>query len=298
MLPVLFFKRILKFKHDALAKLRDKRKAERFSVGPNFTLKGSVNLVGVDNQGNLLVPKDGTGRGWGGHLANISSSGVSLLLPSAAATARGEKTILTLTLESHEVKIDCVVAHFRVLSSYAVCGLELQFTDFVPQKSFLQLLEAVAIGASLAPVESGQGKRHATGLSSDLFRATGKAELYIFRDTSSKAIERFDLVIGEHCLRGEAKTRELSVYPRGAAAKPFKSGPTTPAAPEVYEEMRRLFRWIAPNLTKVVPSDVRAFLKQFADQRTTSRPTVDSKAAAWRPPTNPARTGGSAPQMR
>ena len=58
---MLFFKRILKFKHDALAKLRDKRKAERYTVGPYFTLKGSVNLVGVDNQGNLLVPKDGTG---------------------------------------------------------------------------------------------------------------------------------------------------------------------------------------------------------------------------------------------
>ena len=51
----------------------------------------------------------------------------------ASATARGEKTTLTLTLENHEVKIDCVVAHYRVLSSYAVCGLELQFTDFVPQ---------------------------------------------------------------------------------------------------------------------------------------------------------------------
>ena len=285
---MLFFKRILKFKHDALARLRDKRKAERYNVGPYFSLKGSVNLVGVDSHGNLLVPKDGTGHGWGGHLANISSSGVSLSLPPAAVTTRGEKTMLKLTLENHEVQIPCVVAHFRVLSSSAVCGLELQFTNFAPQKSYLQLLEAVAIGALMAPVDSSQGKRHPSGLVSDQYRATGKAELTVFREASSKALDSFELVVGEHVIRGEAKLKELGVYARGTTTKPFKPGTTASASPALHEEVRRLFRWIVPNLTKAVPSDVRAFLKPFAERRAASRPAVDSYPQAWRPP------GGSA----
>jgi hypothetical protein len=133
---VLLFKRILDFKKAALARLRDKRKGIRHPVGQGFPLKGTVSL-----RGGASAACD-----WAGSPANLSATGVSLLLPPAAITARGEQTTLRLTIDQYTLQLPCVVAHFRVLSTHAVCGLTLDFPDFTVQKAYCQLLEAVRIG--------------------------------------------------------------------------------------------------------------------------------------------------------
>ena len=244
---MLLFQRILDFKQAALARLRDKRKSVRYPVGPGFALKGTVSL-----RGQASASSD-----WSGQLANLSPCGASLLLPPAAITDRGEATTLTLTIEQHTLKLPCKVAHFRVLATHATCGLTLEFPDYQVQKGFAQLLEAVRIGATLAPVKPA-GRRPAAA-SVEQYRAGTATRLSVWRGAGDAAIERFEFVLGDHVVRG-GTTSPLVITSKDERGD-------APGA-EVVAEVKRLFRWSLANFGKTVPTDVRDFLRQAAaDQR-------------------------------
>jgi hypothetical protein len=288
---VLLFKRILDFKQAALARLRDKRKGVRHAVGPGFPLKGTVSLRGGAS----------TACDWSGALANLSTTGVSLLLPPAAITTRGEKTVLRLTIEQHLLLLPCVVAHFRVLSTHAVCGLTLAPSDFTSQKAFFQLLEAVRIGASMAPVKPAVPARSPPGLVLEQYRADAKSRLAVWRQAAGGQIDSFELVIDNHCLRGEAAGPTLEVYARQAAGGTGKTARSDPAynlSAGVTEEVRQLFRWVLANLTKAVPADVPAFMQHVSKGPRTpaGRETARSlPPTASFPPPKPRRPGTRPP---
>lgn len=281
---VLFFKRILDFKQAALARLRDKRKAARHPVGPGFPLKGTVGLRGLAS----------TSCDWSGSLADLSSCGASLLLPPAAATIRGEKSILRLTIEQHALQLPCVVTYFRVLSTHAVCGLRLEFPDFNGQKAFSQLLEAVCIGASFAPVKVSALAGHPPGLKLEQYRADAQSRLAVWRKSADRQIDSFELVLGDHCLRGEAEGPTLEVYARqaaGGAGKAARSAPAYRLTAGVAEEVRQLSRWVLANFTQAVPADVRAFLQHVitkprspAERKIAQTFPAPPRRAATRPP--------------
>jgi hypothetical protein len=42
------------------------------------------------------------------------------------------------------------------------------------------------------------------------------------------------------------------------------SNPVFDSSGGLHDEIRQLFRWILPNLSRDVPDDVRAFLQRFA----------------------------------
>jgi hypothetical protein len=272
---VLLFKRILNFKRDFLAKLRDKRKSTRFPVGQLFPLKATVNLVGPDAVGST----PGTGYDWGGRLINVSSNGAGLQLLRAATTYRGEKTELKLTLEDHGLAIPCEVAHFRTFSGYSLCGLSLQFTDFNAQKAYLQLVEAVSIGASFTPPKGKGGGGGRPGLVRDQFRAGSKATLNVWRVAKTGQLDGFEMLVGDHSLKGGPNSPVLEVYRVG---KP----PKLEGSAEVAGEVRRLFRWIVPNLPpKLVPSEVRHLMERLASSKGAVAGGSGSVLRASAPPT-------------
>jgi hypothetical protein len=58
----------------------------------------------------------------------------------------------------------------------------------------------------------------------------------------------------------------LEAYVREATDS-FKgklSNPVFDTSGGLHDEIRQLFRWIMPNLSRAVPDDVRAFLQRFA----------------------------------
>ncbi|MBL9214757.1 MAG: PilZ domain-containing protein [Opitutaceae bacterium] len=276
---MLFFKRILNFKRDAMARLRDKRRARRYPVGPGFALKASVNLAGIDDPARIATTPVGLGREWAGHLSNLSSGGVSVQLPPAAMTLRGERTVVKLALEHHRLEIPCVVAHFRVLNSVALCGLSLKFPDFTAQKAYLQLLAAVRLGSSFEAGPARRGRHNPAGTVREEYQAENRTRLTAWRDTSSRELHSFELMLDDHCLRGRADSPTLDVYTRqreNKTAPAAVSAPTHRLSTGTHAEVRQLFRWVVPNIGKPVPSDLRAFLQRFAHARTD-----------WRPPTAP-----------
>src|SRR5258706_289088 len=97
------FSRILDFKRQVLARLRNKRAHPRHRVGADFPLKASLGLVGSEKFNADQASVRGRGLHWSGRVGDISANGLNILLSPAATTARGEATILRLTLEDQEI---------------------------------------------------------------------------------------------------------------------------------------------------------------------------------------------------
>jgi hypothetical protein len=249
---VLLFKKILNFKGPG--GLSDKRGATRHPVGAKYPLKAKVTLVGRDGEGNILKADDNRAMDWGGLLMNMSSGGVSLRLHPAAMGERGENCRLKLELDHRLFEIDGTVAHFWSGPQHATLGVALVFPDSHTQKAFRQLVEPVAIGSSMEPVE--KVKQDVEGLKKEQYASDEENVLSIWRDAAGKVIEHFELRTHGFYIRGSAQAPGLQI---GAIAG-TKSGLT----PTQTNEVRALFQLIVPNIAKAVPADVRAFLDQFA----------------------------------
>ncbi|MES1167583.1 MAG: PilZ domain-containing protein [Oleiharenicola lentus] len=276
------FTRILDFKRDFLARLRNKRSHPRHRVGAGFPLKASLNLVGEESYNAKRTPVRGTGLAWSGRVGDISANGLNLILPPAAATARGEPSVLKLTLENHALEIPCTVAHFRVHgSSHALCGIRLAFDDFKTQKAYLQLVEAVSMGASFAPAGPGRSQ---PGFVRRSWRSVNKALLTDWRDAGSRALDHFELTLGEHSVQGQSSRPGIEVHHRGNNAKSV--------SPAVEGEVRQLFRWVVGNLPKNVPADLREFMTRIGSSVPSAPPSAWGAPGGARPPIAPA---GSAP---
>jgi hypothetical protein len=268
---VAFFKHILDFKRAALARLKDKRKARRYYVGPAFPLKARIVLTDSDGsprKGKEPPPPD-SGRNWGGSLFNMSGEGLSLQMPPAAIAKRGEETSVTLSLDGHELKLPCRVAHFRVQAGTAYCGLTLEFPGETERKAYLQLLEAVALGSTLAPAAGSASSHDRPGLRAERYKSARPALLTAWRDAGSGDLAGFELVLRDHCLHGEAKRPTLEIFANKAGGeKTAWSAPGFGFSTGVENgELRQLFRWVALNTSRTIPTDLREMMRFFAHAR-------------------------------
>ncbi len=253
------FSRILDFKKGFLSRLRDKRAQPRFTVGATFPLKASLLLTGDVRPAKKGESKPRpAGLSWSGRIGNLSSNGLSVLLPPAAHTVRGEETIVRLTIEGHELEIACVVAHFRVFSTHSVCGVKLNFDDYAVQKGFHQLVEAVRIGTSF---EVARPAKQSGEQISQQWRSVNRGTLTEWRSADTRKVQRFELAVGEHRLSGQASPRHINITPRSTASR-------APIPVSTAVEVRDFMRWVAANLPKGVPADLRDLIGNLtaADQ--------------------------------
>ncbi len=247
------FTRLLDFKNGFLTRLRNKRRHPRHRVGTGFALKASLNLSGSGKVNPGKAPARGSGVNWGGGVCDISAGGLSIILSPAATTVRGESSVLHLTLDKHEIVIPCTVAHFRLYSSHALCGVQLEFDDFKPQKAYLQIVEAVKLGSSFEPM--GPGRKQA-GFVSRSWHSTQKTHLTEWRPANALVVDHFELSFGDYKVTGWKARPGLEVHHRKGGEKSV--------APAVETEVRAMYRWIVGNLPKNVPADLRELMSRSA----------------------------------
>lgn len=281
-----FFTRILKFPHALLARLRDQRKQPRHRVGADFPLLATVRLSGDDGAPSPSASR-GPGSTWSGRVSDISANGLSVRLPVATATARNETSTVRITLEGRELAIPCTVAHFRVHPAYALCGLRLDFDEFAAQKSFLQIVEAVSLGGAFAPVGGDRAPRIALGLARRQWRSLKHAKLTEWRETGTRKLDRFELLLEEHCIEGRMTEPGLKISPE---ANRTKSAP-----PTVEAELGQFFLWVVANMPASVPADLKEFMRRTATatvaapKRGTRPPIVAPPPSEWAAPKRTAR---------
>lgn len=261
---VSLFKRLLNFPRETLARLRDKRRARRYPLGPGFELEASVNLIGSDSLVRIRQAA-GSGCRWGGRVVDLSASGLRVMLPAAAITVRGEVTLVTLTISRHQLTVPCEVAHFRVHNHHSIAGLKLQFGDDEAQRAYLQLVEVAATGATLEPARL-KVKPAVKGLLHEGYRSDNGVELHAWRAKKGATLQAFEFLFPGYCLRGETGRPGLEVFSpgQGGAGGTAWAAPDHVLCPGAHGEVRQYFRWVALNAGPAVPADLRALLTRCA----------------------------------
>lgn len=258
---MLLFKKILNFSKEAVAS-SDKRQAARYPVGPAFPFKSVLTLIGHDGEGNA-IPDSNKGQDWAGRLSNISASGASMQIHSSAVALRGEPCVFKLSLDGYLLEIPSTIAFFRFYPQYALCGFSFNFHDFEVQKSYLQILEPVTLGASLAAADPKKIKQDIEGLTKEQYVGDKAARLTVWRDTGG-AIHSFEFRMHDYCVRWAQGMTEVQTGAFDPTASGKKGGMTLSGlTPVQKEEVHWLFCLAVPNLAKAVPQDVRKFLSQL-----------------------------------
>lgn len=262
---MLLFKKILDFQK-ADGGLLDKRGAKRYPVGAKYPLKAKINLPARDGEGNALPPGKGAPMDWGGQLANLSNSGVSIRLHPAAVAASGDRSTFMLELDNRLFETPATIAHFRINPQYVTCGVVLNFPDHHTRKAYLQMMEPVVIGSTLAPLPGSKVKQDLPGLVKEQYEGESDSVLSVWRDNSGRNPKLFELLVHDYCIRGNTELPGLKLsYRDGSKAGKRTSRPALPVAlpPSLKVEVHQLFQLIVPNLGKAVPSEVRRFLELF-----------------------------------
>ena len=198
---------------------------------------------------------------WTGRLINISALGASMQIHPAATGHRGEPCTLRLSLGDCDLEIPGTVAQFRGYRDYALCGLSLTFPDFETQKTYLQLVEPVAFGATLTPRETRRVKQDAPGLHKEEFSGHASALLTVWREIEGGSLHGFDFRMNSYGVRWSSGMPELETYGFTVLEKAGKGG-THQLSEAQQEEVRWLFCLAVHNLAKAVPADARKFLRQ------------------------------------
>jgi hypothetical protein len=252
---MLLFKRILNFTRSNVA-ASEQRGAERHVVGSAVQFKVALTLLRHDAAGKA-DPRGRQGPDWTAKVMNLSTLGASVQLPAAAHAHHGEVCRFKLSLGDYHIDIPGKVAYFRTFPTHATCGVAFEFDFFEIRKAYLQLLEAVAIGASLAPVPAAEIKPDATGLDKEVYRGKDGAQLTVWRTEADGDISRFDFRMSDYGVRWSTGQTELETY---ASARKSSGGELTRAE---HDEVSWLFCLAVPNLAKAVQSDVRKFLSSL-----------------------------------
>lgn len=247
---MLFFKRILKFDKKAVEE-RAQRRDVRHTVEPGSPVRAAIRSGHHDEPVKLL---------------NLSGHGAAIELGPKGVHRRQDPGELRLELGKRSLRLDTVVAHVLTESTRIKLGLEFKFANLDEQKNYLQLLEPVAIGASLKPGNPKLVREKEAGLLTKQYVGPGDTLLTVWRQFAGQAIHSFEFRMHDYFVRSSSTPKVLEIYTCEAQAHEQKQGYDVPAlkrATDQSTEIRQLFLWVVPHLSKAVPDDIREYLAAF-----------------------------------
>lgn len=248
---MLIFRRLFNFEKEKL-KQSELRLNHRYTPGAAFPLRATLNLGG---------------RNCSGVLQNISGNGVGLLIGSENPVTPEQSVRVLLELDQHRLDIPARLAHVAPQAKGIYCGLGLSFDDFLLQKTYLQLLQPIAIGQSLQPVAADRVIQNEPQFIKQIYRGESGSALTVWLAmTLGTPLHSFEFRMSDYFCRADMATGVLEAYTleESESHKGKLSTPVFDVSGGLNDEIRQLFRWIVPNLSHAVPDDVRASLQRFA----------------------------------
>jgi len=245
------FQRIFNFDQAAVAQM-EQRLNNRYTPGAAFPLQAWLLTEGNETPAKIL---------------NVSGNGIGLLLEPDTLPAEEDAVKVRLRFGAHQQLVDGRVVHLRPEAAKAYCGVGLKFADFPSRKTYLQLLQPVAIGQSLQPVPADQVVQDDPPLLRQVFRGDDKALLTVWLEPGPERVfHRFEFRLKDYLCQADRASHLLETQaPAEATSHAGKSSnPVFDISGNVQAEIRQLFRWTLPNLSAGVPDDVRAFLQRYA----------------------------------
>ena len=251
---MLFFKRILGAPQDDAPS--ERRGGQRYAVGAAFPMKVILNTQGRDEMGQLLKSKDEAGWDWTGRLINLSTSGARMQVPSTMHSHQGDPCQLKFEIEGYQLLLPGRIAHISERRDSFIYGLQLDVSSDEHGQAYRQLVDLVALGATLQPAKP-SAPDETTGYLVEQYVGEDKSRLDVWREYAGRTIVAFDFRLKEYCVRGLLDRPTLEYF--------VDVNDETQLAPEAQTaEIHRLFHWVVPNVSATVPADVREFLQKFA----------------------------------
>jgi hypothetical protein len=252
---MLFFKRILGSREPDAPP--DRRVGSRYPVGARFPMKVLLNMQGRDEMGQTLRSKDGTGWDWTGRLVDLSPDGARMQVPPTMLAHEGDACQLKFEIEGYQLALPATLAHISERRDSFVYGLQVDVGTGEAGVAYRQLLELVALGATLKPVKPSTPDE-SSGYLVEQYAGEDGSGLEVWREAAGRTVTAFDFRLKECRVRGLHDRAQLEYL--------VEVGPGTlqPAAASQAAEIHRLFHWVVPNIAKTVPADVREFLQKFA----------------------------------
>lgn len=246
------FKRIFNFEPIAVKQM-ELRLNTRYTPGAGFPLEAALVLA--------------DGKEWPAKVLDISGNGLGLEVAPAAPLVEKSAVKVRLRFGRHEQLLGAKLVQVRPNRKGSYCGIGLKFADFLAQKTYLQLLQPVAIGQSLEPVAAELVIQNEPRFTKKVFRGDEQSVLTVWVEKDSATpLHSFEFQMHDYFCHVDGKSGVLEAYERAAtdSHKGKLSNPVFDISGSLHAEIRQLFRWILPNLSPRVPDDIRAFLRRFA----------------------------------
>jgi len=248
---VLVFHSIFNFDQAAVTHL-EQRMNTRYTPGATFPLQAWLLVAGTESPAKI---KD------------ISGNGISLLLEPGAPVTPDATVQIRLRFGAHQQLAGGLVVHLHADEKGLHCGISLVFADFPARKTYLQLLQPIAIGQSLQRVPEDRVIQNEPQFIKQVFRGDEDSALTVWlANSAGTPLHSFEFQMQDYFCHVDGKSGVLEAYQRedSGSHKGKLSHPVFDISGSLQSEIRQLFRWILPNLSASVPDDVRAFLQRFA----------------------------------
>jgi hypothetical protein len=233
---------------------QERRQVQRYAINPAFPLKAVLSYIGRDDTG---APMSHSRHGWNwkGRLVDCSEEGARFQLGAGLKAAVGESCDLKITVQDFELLLPCHVVNITEQEDGMIFGLNHSLDDEDTRAAYVQLVEVVALGATLK-ARHREPIPDKTGYLVEQFANDRPARLTVWRDKASRGVVAFEFLLKENIVQavaGQPMEYLLGTEATGAI----------PATAAKALEIHRLFTWVLPNLPDDVPADVKELLQVY-----------------------------------
>jgi hypothetical protein len=233
----------------------ERRVVQRFPINPAFPLKSVLSYVGRDDTG---APMSASRHGWNwkGRLLDCSYTGARLQLGPGLKPIIGEPCELKLSVQEFKLGVLCQVRNIQEQGDDMIFGLEHDSMNEATLAAYGQLVEVLALGATLKPRHK-EPVPDKTGYLVEQFANDRPARLTVWREKTSRGVVAFEFLLKEHIVQAASgQPMEYLVGTEATGAEPASAAKAM--------EIHRLYTWVLPNLPEEVPADVKKFLQGYA----------------------------------
>ncbi len=225
-----------------------KRKQTRYTVSEDCRLKASILLRSSDA---ATASKE-----WTGTLVDLSAGGAHVQVSLAAVAYEGDSCVLKLAHGGRKVEIRGILAHYICSARYSVSGVRFDLSFSGADKALEPYLKALVASSTLKPGETGtEPERYR-----EEYNGPGHTKLTVWRNNKpERAVVAFDYAMARYgaALSGAGldmfKNKERVLFRSLEGSAPLTS--------EQVLDARWEFSLAASNLPKVIPPDIRKFLR-------------------------------------
>jgi hypothetical protein len=227
-----------------------KRKSTRYAVSDDCRIRASIRIRSSDEASS--------NKDWPGTLVDLSSSGAHIQISMAAVAYKGDSCVLKLACGAVKIEVRATLAHYVCSARYSVCGVKF---DHSSPDGYEQFLKAVVASSTLkvgeTSTEAGRYREDYTG--------PGFTKLLVWRNNKpERAVVAFEYTMGRYAAVLTAPGEDLFKTKEQVLFKALtKEGGVSdkPLSDSQLAEARWEFNLAASNLPKVIPPELRKFLR-------------------------------------